>query len=319
MAMKALVTGANGFTGSHLVRALVARGLDVVGLVRRTSKRDRLANVPLTLAYGDITDRPSLDAAMAGVDWVFHTAADVDLGIVDGDRMARVNIDGTGNVLAAAQAAGVQKMVYCSTIGIYGDTQGETIDETFQRRQTGFSSAYDRTKYEAQVLVNQAAAAGFPVVSVMPSGIFGVDDPHFGPVIQLFLRGKLPFWVGGDRITGIVHVDDLVEAMILAAEKSQPGEHYIISTADLPTREMFAYLGQKAGIPTPKEAPKALVYAITTLLDPLGHLFKWNPPLSRERLHYVYERCVRVTGQKAKDQLGWNPRPLTAIFDEFLP
>jgi nucleoside-diphosphate-sugar epimerase len=316
--MKALVTGANGFTGSHLVRALVERGFEVVGLVRRTSNCDRLSGLPVQLAYGDVTDRASIDAAMNGVDWLFHTAAYVDLGIVDGERMARVNVEGTRNVLAAAQAAQVQKMVYCSTIGIYGDTEGETITETFQRRQQGFSSAYDSTKYDAQQLINQAAANGFPVVSVMPSGIFGVDDPHFGPVIRLFLSGKLPFWVGGDRITGIVHVDDLVAAMLLAAEKSPPGEHYIISTDDLPTREMFAYLGEKAGIPAPKEAPKALVYVLTFFLDPLGHLFRWNPPLSRERLHYVYERCVRVSGQKAKDQLGWQPRPLTAIFDEFI-
>jgi nucleoside-diphosphate-sugar epimerase len=306
--MKILVTGANGFTGSHLVKALEQRGDTVVALVRKTSDRSRLAHTSAQLAYGDITDRPSLDAAMQGVDRVFHTAAYVELGIVDADRMERINVQGTRNVLAAAQAAGVQKMVYCSTIGIYGDTQGQVIDETFKRQQQGFSSAYDSTKYEAQRLVDQAAAAGFPVVSVMPSGIFGADDPHFGPVMDTFLKGKLKVWAGGDRITGIVHVDDLVSAMLLAADQAPPGAHYIISTGDLSTRDMFQFISQETGVPAPTEIPEPIVRIVGTLLDPIGRLLSWQPPISRERVHYIYDRCVRVSGDKAKRELGWQPR-----------
>jgi dihydroflavonol-4-reductase len=306
--MKILVTGANGFTGSHLVKALEQRGDTVVALVRKTSDPSRLANTNAQLAYGDITDRPSLDAALQGVDRVFHTAAYVELGIVDADRMERINVQGTRNVLAAAQAAGVQKMVYCSTIGIYGDTQGQVIDETFKRQQRGFSSAYDSTKYEAQRLVDQAVAAGFPVVSVMPSGIFGADDPHFGPVMDTFLKGKLKVWAGGDRITGIVHVDDLVSAMLLAADQAPPGAHYIISTGDLSTRDMFNFISQEAGIPAPTEIPEPIVRIVGTFLDPIGRLLSWQPPISRERVHYIYDRCVRVSGDKAKRELGWSPR-----------
>lgn len=316
--MKALITGANGFTGSHLVKALLQRQCEVVGLVRNPERAHRLTGLPIELAVGDICDRAVLDPALADVDWVFHTAAYVDLGIVDRDRMARVNVEGTRTLLAAAQAANVQKLVYCSTIGIYGDTQGRTIDETFEREQQGFSSAYDSTKYDAQALVNQAVADGFPAVSVMPSGIFGPDDPHFGPVIQSFLNGKLPFWLGGDRVTGIVHVDDLVEAMILAAAQSEPGEHYILSTADLPTREMFKLLGELSGQRPPREIPRWLAQTVAAILDPIGQLSGWNPPLSHERLHYVYDRCVRVSGQKAKTQLGWQPRDLKTLFAELV-
>jgi dihydroflavonol-4-reductase len=306
--MKILVTGANGFTGSHLVKDLEQRGDTVVALVRKTSDRTRLAHTNAQLIYGDITDRPSLDTAMQGIDRVFHTAAYVELGIVDADRMERINVQGTRNVLAAAQAAGVQKMVYCSTIGIYGDTQGQVIDETFKRQQKGFSSAYDSTKYEAQRLVDQFAAAGFPVVSVMPSGIFGADDPHFGPVMDTFLKGKLKVWAGGDRITGIVHVDDLVSAMILAADQAPPGAHYITSTGDLSTREMFQFISQETGIPAPTEIPEPIVRVVGNLLDPIGRLLSWQPPISRERVHYIYDRCVRVSGDKAKRELGWQPR-----------
>jgi nucleoside-diphosphate-sugar epimerase len=306
--MKALVTGANGFTGSHLVKALERRGDQVVGLVRKSSDLLRLAKSPVQLVYGDITDRAALKMAMSGVDVVFHTAAYVELGIVKAAEMERVNLEGTRAVLETAQAAGVSKLVYCSTIGVFGDTQGRVVDETFQRQQQGFSSAYDRTKYAAQQLVDQFAATGLPAVSVLPSGIFGADDPHFGPVVNLFLRGKLRIWAGGDRVTGIVHVDDLVDAMLLAAEKGKPGEHYIISTGELTTREMFQIWSQECGIPVPAEMPRWIIRLAGNLLDPIGRVFSWQPPLSRERVHYLYDRCVRVDASKARRELEWQPR-----------
>ncbi|NJM76515.1 MAG: NAD-dependent epimerase/dehydratase family protein, partial [Acaryochloridaceae cyanobacterium RU_4_10] len=176
--MKALVTGANGFTGSHLVKALIQRGATIVAYVRPSSQLDRLSELPITYAYGDITDRAALSSAMVGVDTVFHTAAYVELGLVDAAAMERVNFQGTQAVLAAAKDAQVSKMVYCSTIGVFGDTQGQVVDETFQRTQTNFSSAYDRTKYLAQRAVDAAAKQGLDVVSVLPSGIFGSDDPQ---------------------------------------------------------------------------------------------------------------------------------------------
>ncbi len=316
--MLALVTGANGFTGSHLVKALEQQGHQVVGLVRQSSDLSRLAGCQARLVYGDITDRVALKTAMTGVDTVFHTAAYVELGLVDADKMARVNIDGTRAVLEVAQALGSAKMVYCSTIGIFGDTQGRVIDETFQRTQTGFSSAYDYTKYEAQQLVDRAAATGFPVVSILPSGIFGLDDPHFMPVLQTFQRGRLKVWAGGQRITGIVHVDDLAEAMILAAAKGPIGAHYIISAGDLSTREMFAHFSQITGIPAPAEVPEAIVRLVARVLDMIGRVVSWQPPIDNERVHYVYDRCVRVDASKARRELGWQPRSVTATLQELV-
>jgi dihydroflavonol-4-reductase len=317
--MKALVTGANGFTGSHLIKALVARGIEVVAFVRRSSQCDRLSNLPITYAYGDITDRAALTDAMTGVDTVFHIAAYVELGLVDAAAMERVNVQGTQAVLIAAQTAHISKMVYCSTIGIFGDTQGQVIDETFVRTQTTFSSAYDRTKYLAQQAVDAAAQQGLDAVSILPSGIFGADDPHFGPVVQTFLKGRLKVWAGGDRITGIVHVDDLVEAMLLAAERGQRGEYYIISAGEMTTREMFRQFSQQSGIPAPAEAPEAIVRLLGNLLDLIGRFLDWQPPLSRERVHYLYDRCVRVSGEKARSQLGWNPRSAQETLQDLLP
>lgn len=316
--MKALVTGANGFTGSHLVRLLEQRGDQVVGLVRKSSNLSRLADCQVQLVYGDLSDREALRTAMQGVDTVFHTAAYVELGLVNAAEMERVNVAGTRAVMEVAKEMGVGKVVYCSTIGVFGDTQGQVVDETFQRTQKDFSSAYDRTKYEAQVFVDQMAQQGLPVVSVMPSGIFGADDPHFIPVLRQFLKGGLKLWAGGDRVTGVVHVDDLAMAMILAAEQAPAGEHYIISAGDLTTREMFQIVGQQAGIPAPAEAPKALVRLVGNILDPIGRLFSWQPPLSRERVHYIYDRCVRVDATKARRELNWQPRSVAETLTEIV-
>lgn len=314
--MKVLVTGANGFTGSHLVQALVNRGDSVVAFVRKSSDVSRLANCPVTYAYGDITDGASLQAAMVGVDIVCHTAAYVELGVVNDALMERVNVDGTRMVLQAAQQAGVTKFLYCSTIGIYGDTQGQVVDETFERTQKSFSSSYDRTKYEAQLLVDRAARDGFHTISVMPSGIFGADDPHFGPVIRAFRNGKLKVWAGSDRITGIVHVDDLVAGMLLALDQAPSGSHYILSSGEVTTRDMFEVLGTELGIPAPQEIPEGLVRLAGNILDPIGRIFNWQPPLSRERVHYIYDRCVRIDGSKACRELGWSPRPIQQTLRE---
>ena len=316
--MKSLVTGANGFTGSHLVRRLLQRGDEVVAYVRHSSDLSRLQGLPIELAYGNITDESTLTQAMENVEQVFHIAAYVELGLVDADLMEAVNVKGTKTVLIAAQSANVKRMIHCSTIGIYGDTQGRTIDETFIREQQGFSSAYDQTKFDGQRLVDNAANNGFHVVSVMPSGIFGPDDPHFGPVVQQFLRGKLKVWAAGDRITGIVHVDDLVEAMILAIEQGQRGAHFIISAGELTTNEMFSVFSQATGIPMPKEVPAPLVRFAGQLLDPIGQWFRWQPPISRERVHYLYDRCVRVDASKARQELGWAPRPVETILQELV-
>jgi len=316
--MKALVTGANGFTGSHLVRALEKRGDEVVGLVRPTSDLSRLADSHVRLVKGDICDRAILEQAMSEVDVVFHVAAYVELGVVNAQAMARVNIEGTQAVMETAQDQEVSKIVYCSTIGVLGDTQGQVVDETFIRQQTGFSSAYDWTKYEAQNIVDQMAEQGLPVVSILPSGIFGGDDPHFGQIVKLFRSGNLKFWPGRDRPTGIVHVDDLVTAMLNAVAIGHSGEHYIISAGELTIGEMFDFLSEKTGIATPKEAPQWLIRLLGSVLTPIGHFLNWQPPLSRERVHYIYDRCVRVDANKARKELNWEPRPVEVILSELL-
>ncbi len=307
--MTTLVTGANGFTGAHVVRALLQRGRLVRGLVRASSDRTRLDGLAVALAQGDLTNPESLQAALIGVETVIHTAAYVDLGIVNVREMERANLEGSRTLLKSAVAAGVKRFVHCSTIGVLGHTGDTVVDETFVRRQTGYSSAYDRTKLHAQELVTQYAqeVPGFEVISVLPSGILGQGDPHFGPVIHKFLAGRLRYWVAGNRVTGIVHVEDAADALVLAAERGRPGERYIVSAGELTTGEMFSILSAETGIPPPRELPAAMVRAVGACLDPVGRIFRFNPPLSRERVHYLYDRCVRVNAAKARRELGWMP------------
>lgn len=316
--MKALVTGANGFTGSHVVKALIREGHEVVGLVRSTSDLSRLQGCAIELVRGDLNDIESLKTAMAGVDVVFHIAAYVELGIVDRALMEKVNVEGTRAVLHVARAARVQKLVYCSTIGVFGHTGERIVDESFQRQQADFSSAYDRTKYEAQQLVDRAAAEGLPVVSVLPSGIMGADDPHFLPVLEQYLKGRLKLWPGKARPTGIVHVEDVAEGMLLAARLGQPGERYILSAGELTLGEMFDFLERVTAIAAPREAPQWLIRWLGNSLEPVGRWLNWQPPLSRERITYIYDRCVRVDASLARQQLGWQPRPPIEILRELL-
>ncbi len=302
-----LVTGANGFTGSHVVKALLQRGYKVRGYVRAFSNMQRLDGLDIPIVRGDITNRDALKQALQNIDMVIHTAAYVDLGIVDEQEMSRVNVEGTRTLLELASEAGIKRFVHCSTIGIFGDTQGNVVNEDFQRTQLSFSSAYDRTKFEAQKLVDAFHLRELSVVSVLPSGIMGSGDPHFGPVVELFLGGRLKLWAGGDRITGIVYVEDVAQLLILAAERGSDGAYYIASAGELTTHQMFEIMAVETGIQSPKEVPELLVRFLANCLDPIGRIFSFNPPLSRERIHYLYDRCVRVDATRACQELGWSP------------
>ena len=306
--MMTLVTGASGFTGSHVVRALAHSGAAVRAMVRPSSDCSRLQGLDVDVAVADITSRASLDAALRGVTTVIHTAAAVSLGIVDEWTMTQVNVDGTRNLLDAALDCGVRRFVHCSTIGVLGDTKGEVVDETFCRVQEEYSSVYDRTKHEAQKLVDAYGKGRLEVVSVLPSGILGYGDPHFGQMIERFLAGRLAYGVGNKRIVSVVHVGDVAGALLLAAAVGRRGEWYIASAGELTGRRIFELLGARKGIAPPREIPEAIVRAIGCGLEPIGRVLLWNPPLSRERVRYIYDRCVRVNASKIRRELGWKPR-----------
>ncbi|HEX6861620.1 MAG TPA: NAD-dependent epimerase/dehydratase family protein [Thermoanaerobaculia bacterium] len=244
--MKALVTGASGFIGGRLVERLVRQGADVRVLVRTPSSAARLARFPLTFHLGDVTNTTDLDKAVQGCDLVFHCA----YGTTGSQkRRAWVNRVGTERALEAAHRAGAKRVVYLSTLMVYGQTADGDLDETAPRRR--FGNAYSDSKLDAEATALQYSRSGrMPVAILQPTAVYG---PYGGvwTVQQLaeLKTGRIILVNGGDGLANAVYVDDLVSAMLLAAEKDAAvGEAFLISGPETVTwRELYGYFARMFG------------------------------------------------------------------------
>lgn len=244
--MKALVTGASGFIGGRLVERLVRQGADVRVLVRNPASAARLARFPLTFHLGDVTNTADLDKAVQGCDLVFHCA----YGTTGSQkRRAWVNRVGTERTLEAAHRAGVKRVVYLSTLMVYGQTADGDLDETAPRRR--FGNAYSDSKLDAEGIALQYSRSGrVPVTILQPTAVYG---PYGGvwTVQQLaeLKTGRMILVNGGDGLANAVYVDDLVSAMLLAAEKDAAvGEGFLISGPETVTwRELYGYFSRMFG------------------------------------------------------------------------
>ena len=195
--MKYFVTGATGFIGGHLIAKLLARGDQVTCLVRNPDKAVSLAKQGVTLVKGDVADRATMREAMRGVDGVFHIAALYKLGLEFKDQMAAVNVDGTRHTLEAAVEAGVPKIVYTSTMAVFGNTHDQVVDETYRVEMQSLASEYERTKwaahYEVAVPLQQKGA---PLVIVQPGTVTGPGDTSpFNMVYDFYLQ-RMPVMMG---------------------------------------------------------------------------------------------------------------------------
>ena len=244
--MKALVTGASGFIGGRLVERLVRQGADVRVLVRNPSSAARLARFPITFHLGDVTNTADLDKAVQGCDLVFHCA----YGTTGSQkRRAWVNRAGTERTLEAAHRAGAKRVVYLSTLMVYGQTADGDLDETAPRRR--FGNAYSDSKLDAEATALQYSRSGrVPVAILQPTAVYG---PYGGvwTVQQLaeLKTGRMILVNGGDGLANAVYVDDLVSAMLLAAEKDAAvGEAFLISGPETVTwRELYGYFARMFG------------------------------------------------------------------------
>ena len=244
--MKALVTGASGFIGGRLVERLVRQGADVRVLVRNPSSAARLARFPITFHLGDVTNTADLDKAVQGCDLVFHCA----YGTTGSQkRRAWVNRVGTERTLEAAHRAGAKRVVYLSTLMVYGQTADGDLDETAPRRR--FGNAYSDSKLDAEATALQYSRSGrMPVAILQPTAVYG---PYGGvwTVQQLaeLKTGRMILVNGGDGLANAVYVDDLVSAMLLAAEKDAAvGEAFLISGPETVTwRELYGYFARMFG------------------------------------------------------------------------
>jgi len=304
--MRAFVTGASGFVGWHLVRELIERGARVRCLVRASSPRARLETLDVELAEGDLTDADSLQAAIDGMDTVFHCAADYRLYVPEPETMYAANVEGTRHIMQACKRAGVRRVVYCSTVGALGLTGDDRpADETTPVSLAKMVGHYKRSKFLAERVADEAAADGLPVVIVNPSAPVGDGDVKptaTGQMIVDFLEGRMSAYV--DTGLNLIDVRDVAVGHVLAAERGRIGEKYILGHRDLTLKQILDLLAGISGLPSPRvRLPHWIPMAVAGLDTGMARLLGRTPRfaldavrLSRYKMFFDAAKAVRELG-----------------------
>jgi dihydroflavonol-4-reductase len=248
-----LVTGGTGFVGSHVVRALLARGRTVRCLARPASRRDNLEGLAVEIVEGDLTDAASLARAVAGIDTLFHVAADYRLWAKDPNDLYRANVGGTDRLLGAASQAKVRRVVYTSSVAALGlMDDGSPANEETPVARDRIVGHYKKSKYDAERVALSWARRGLPVVIVNPSTPIGERDIKPTPTGQLivdFLNRRLPAYV--DTGLNLVDVRDVAAGHLAAAERGRVGERYILGNRDMTLQQILEELSRLTGLSAP--------------------------------------------------------------------
>ncbi len=303
-----LVTGASGFLGWHVAKVLAERGHKVRALCRPQS---RIRELDVEKVTGDLRDPASLTRALEGCNVVFHVAADYRLWSKNPQDLYQSNVDGTRNLLEAAAAARVERVVYTSTVGCIGMPKNVDGDETTPVSVDDMAGHYKRSKWLAEQVALEKARAGLPVVIVNPTAPIGDHDwkpTPTGKIIVDFLTNKLPAYV--DTGLNLVDVRDTALGHLLAAEKGKPGERYILGCENLTFAQILERLSELSGKPVPKtKVPYALAYATGVLSTGLAHFTGRYPMAPLEGVKMARKRMF-VSHAKASHELGFTPGPV---------
>jgi dihydroflavonol-4-reductase len=307
-----LVTGGTGFVGAHVVRALVAKGRSVRCLARAESRRDNLEGLAVEVVVGDLTDPASLARALSGVQTLYHVAADYRLWARDPQELYRSNAGGTENILAAAAAAGVAKVVYTSSVAALGlNDDGSPGDETTRVVRDRIIGHYKKSKYDAERVAEKWAARGLPVVIVNPSTPIGERDIKPTPTGQMivdFLNGKMPAYV--DTGLNLVDVRDVAAGHLAAAEKGRAGERYILGNRNMTLKEILDALARLTGLPAPKvRLPHWIPLSVAAVSTAWAGLTGRAPRISLESVRMSTHRMFFDVG-KAVRELGLPQTPV---------
>ncbi|HEY6620821.1 MAG TPA: hopanoid-associated sugar epimerase [Steroidobacteraceae bacterium] len=316
--MKALVTGATGFVGAAVARALLREHWQVRVLARRGSDRRNLKGLDAEVFEGDLNDADSLQRAAQGCDALFHVAADYRLGARDPEELYRTNVEGTRNVLDAAHRSGVRRIVYTSsvaTIGIPAD--GTPGDEQSVNSLENMIGHYKRSKYLAEEVAREAAQDGISVVIVSPSTPVGPGDVKPTPTGQLVLdaaAGRMPAYV--DTGLNIVHVDDVAAGHLLAYERGNAGERYILGGEDMSLREILEVIARLEGRNPPRvRLPYGVVLPLAYLAEGFAKLSGRSGRITLEGVRMSRKKMF-FSSAKAARELGYRWRPPEQAFED---
>ncbi len=313
-----LVTGATGFVGAAVTRALLAGGHEVRVLARANSDRRNLAKLDVEIAEGSLEDPASLAAAVAGCRYLFHVAADYRLWVPDPAAMFRANVDGTRDLMLAALDAGVERIVYTSSVATLGIVKGGSADEATPSGVGDMIGPYKQSKFAAEAAVRELIAErGLPAVIVNPSTPVGPGDVKPTPTGRIIVeaaKGKVPGYV--DTGLNIVHVDDVATGELLAAERGQIGERYILGGENLSLAEILAEVARAAGRRPPSlKIPYAVVLPIAAGAELMARLTGHEPFTTLDGVR-MSRKKMYFSSAKAMRELGYTPRPATeAIAD----
>jgi nucleoside-diphosphate-sugar epimerase len=320
--MKYFITGATGFVGGHVARQLVRAGHKVIALVRTPSRASDLAALGIILYQGDITDKESMRLPMTGVDGVFHLAAWYKIGAKDHTMAEPINVAGTRNVLELMQELKIPKGVYTSTVGVFSDTKGRVVTESYSYhpQNGGWLNEYERTKWLAHYAVARPMIrAGLPLVIVQPGLVYGPGDPNLtGEAFRRYLQRQMPVGVKGTAYCW-GYVEDTAQGHLLAMEKGRVGESYIIAGPVHTFLEALAFAEQITGIPGPRlRLSSRTLRAIATVMDLAGKIAPLPEAYTGETLRTSSLTYI-ASSEKAQRELGYAPRSLLEGLQETLP
>ena len=303
---KSLVTGGSGFIGSHVVRALAERGDDLRLLVRKRSRLDHLEGVDFERRTGNVTEPAAVRRALKDVDRVFHVAGVTSMRPADTERVFKVNVAGTRIVCEEALRAGVERVVVTSSVGAIGPARpGGTADEDQAFTVGGLGVAYINSKHEAEGEAWRVAAHGLDVVAVNPSFVLGPDDPAgtSNRLVSRFLLRRIPMYVEGGL--NIVDVRDVAAGHVLADQKGEAGERYILGGRNFTLTRLFADLSRISGVEPPGvRLPGAVAVAVAEAARRAGLPL----PITVDELRSAQQWWTYRT-RKAQKALGFKARP----------
>jgi dihydroflavonol-4-reductase len=317
--MKILVTGATGFLGHYLCRGLVEKGYQVTALRRSTSDPSLLAGLDLDFAIGDVTDQPSLEAAIRGQEAVIHAAGHLAYWSRLRATQNQVNIEGTRNVVAASLRAGVRRLLYVSSVASIGiPERGQPpADESFSFNLENSPLNYPISKKRAEELVITGCRNGLDAVIVNPAALLGEWGRRYrgSESVEKIRRGPVAFYYTGGR--NLVHVGDVVNGILSALECGQSGERYILAGENLTYKETARIVAARLERKIPLLPVLPVITGLLSALDPLSSAAGHRPPVTRE-IHFTSSRFQYYTSAKAVRELGYRFRPFSDILEDIL-